>query len=189
MRTVIVILLVLSTSKVESQTFDFGLVCGLNFAELEGQDQFSYFGLNAGVLGTARLSRHTQLTVELLYSQNGEYILPEYYPPIEYGSIWLHHLEIPIHLDFLIGVFEREKYLDWHIQLGVAYAHIFHHRAETFDKIDVSSLVEYDDRSNVLLQAGTSYQFTQNLLWNLRASLPIQQGLDWTVSTRIVYMI
>jgi hypothetical protein len=69
----------------QTSRFKAGIVGGLNFAELEGNDLTDYFGLNVGLLGAMRLSNKTQLGLEFLFSQNGEYILPTYYPNIQYG--------------------------------------------------------------------------------------------------------
>ena len=84
-------------SRAQTSRFNGGIVAGLNFAELEGNGTTDYFGLNAGILGTAKLSKHSQLSMEFLFSQNGEYVLPEYYPALQYGQVWLNHIEVPIH--------------------------------------------------------------------------------------------
>jgi hypothetical protein len=71
----------LGSAKSQNSPFNAGVIAGLNFSELEGNSITDYFGLNAGLIGTARIAKHAQIGVEFLFSQNGEYILPEYYPP------------------------------------------------------------------------------------------------------------
>lgn len=44
----------------QSSRFNTGIVGGLNFAELEGNDLTDYFGLNVGLLGAMRLTNKTQ---------------------------------------------------------------------------------------------------------------------------------
>jgi len=167
-----------------------GVVAGLNFAELEGEGITDYFGLNAGIIGTARLSKHSQLGMEILFSQNGEYILPKYYPALQYGQVWLNHVEVPIHIDWLIGVFEREKFYDWNLNIGLAYARLISYNVKTIDKENVTDKIVYGNRDVLLLQAGTSYNFTKKLGLNCKASLPIRiEGLSWTLATRLIYMI
>lgn len=182
--------LVLSRLSAQNSRFGAGIIAGLNFAELEGNGITDYFGLNAGLIGTARISRHTQVGMEILFSQNGEYILPESYPYVQYGQVRLNHLEIPLHIDWLIGVFKREDFYDWNLNLGVAYTRLFSHHAEDINNQDVSNQIVYGKRDAFLLQAGTTYHFTKRLGLNLKTSLPIRvEGLNWTLAARMVYLI
>jgi len=82
--------------------FQMGLIGGLNFSELEGNTITDYFGTNIGLLGNIKLTNNKQIGIELLYSQNGEYILPSSFPFVEYGTIRLNYIEIPVHIDWLI---------------------------------------------------------------------------------------
>ena len=178
------------TNAQSHQRFRAGIVTGLNFAELEGDGITDYFGLNAGVLGTAKLSKNWQFGMELLFSQNGEYILPDYYPQIRYGTIWLNHIEIPAHFDLLMRVFKKGKYADWQLQWGVAYVKLLSYHAEDAFGLEVSDQFIYEDETSFNLQAGTTYFFSENIGLNLKASLPmLQEGLDWTLAARLVYMI
>ena len=178
-----------SHSQHHHQLFNAGVIAGLNFAELEGEGRTDYYGLNAGIKGCLRFSTHTQLGLEMLYSQNGEYIRPAYYPPLEYGKINLSHLEVPLYVEWLIGVFEREKFYDWRIQLGGAYATLFHHKVYTKEGRNVTDEIIYRDRNGVLLQAGTSYFINRNIGIHFRTSLPVQSdGLSWTMAFRMEYM-
>ena len=174
----------------QTSRFNAGIVVGLNFSELEGDGITDYLGLNAGLLGTARLSKHTQFGMEILFSQNGEYILPKSYPALQYGYIWLNHIEVPIHFDWLIGVFQRDKFYDWNLNIGIAYTRLLSYHIETSDKININDQIVYDNKEALVLQAGTSYNFTKHIGLNLKASLPIRiEGLSWTLAARIVYMI
>lgn len=184
--------LILSGNPLSAQQarFKAGMVAGLNFSELTGKNSTDYYGLNVGILGTARLSKHTQAGIEFLFSQNGEYILPEFYPELEYGTIWLNHLEIPFHLDWLIGVFEKDQFYDWNLNLGVAYTKLIGYRVEDLNKVDVTDQIVYGNKEAYLLQAGTTYHFTKNIGLNLKASLPIRvDGLNWTLAGRLVYLL
>ncbi len=174
----------------QSSRFKTGVVAGLNFSELEGDEITDYLGLNAGLIGTARLSKHTQLGMEILFSQNGEYILPKSYPGLQYGQIWLNHIEVPIHFDWLIGVFQRDKFYDWNLNIGVAYTRLLSYQIETSDKIKINDQIVYENKDALLLQFGTNYNFTKHIGLNLKATLPIRiEDLSWTLAARIVYMI
>ncbi|MFM9947199.1 MAG: outer membrane beta-barrel protein [Saprospiraceae bacterium] len=184
--------LILSGNALQAQQarFKAGVVAGLNFSELTGKNSTDYYGLNVGILGTARLSKHTQAGIEFLFSQNGEYILPEFYPELEYGTIWLNHIEIPFHLDWLIGVFQKDQFYDWNLNLGVAYTKLVGYRVEDLNKVDVTDQIVYGNKEAFLLQAGTTYHFTKNIGLNLKASLPIRiDGLNWTLAGRLVYLL
>lgn len=185
---ILLFLWVATGSEAQHTRFNAAVVAGLNFAELEGEKVTDYFGLNAGLLGTARLSKHSQIGVELLFSQNGEYILPESYPQLEYGQVWLNHIEIPVHIDWLIGVFQRDKFYDWNLNLGVAYTRLIGHKAKDINDLDVSRQIVYGNKEAYLLQAGTHYQFTRRVGLNLKASLPMRvDGLSWTLAARMMY--
>jgi len=54
----------------QSSRFNIGLVAGLNFSELEGDEITDYLGLNAGLLGTAKLSNTQKLEYEIFYNKN-----------------------------------------------------------------------------------------------------------------------
>lgn len=174
----------------QTSRFNAGIVAGLNFSELEGDGITDYLGLNAGLIGTAKLSKHTQLGMEILFSQNGEYILPKSYPALQYGHIWLNHIEVPIHFDWLIGLFQRDKFYDWNLNIGISYTRLLSYQIETSDKIKINDQIIYENKDALLLQVGTTYNFTKHIGLNLKATLPIRiEGLSWTLAARIVYMI
>lgn len=178
-----------SHSQHHHKLFNAGVIAGLNFSELEGEGRTNYYGANTGIKGSLRFSKHTQLGLEMLYSQNGEYIRPSYYPPLEYGRINLSHLEVPLYVEWLIGVFEREKFYDWRIQLGGAYTTLFHHKVYTKEGRNVTDEIIYRDRNGVLLQAGTSYFVSSHFGIHFRSSIPVQDtGLSWTLALRMEYM-
>lgn len=174
----------------QTSRFKAGVVAGLNFSELEGDGITDYLGINAGIIGTARLSEHSQFGMEILFSQNGEYILPKSYPSLQYGQIWLNHIEVPIHIDWLIGVFQRDKFYDWNLNIGIAYTRLLSYNIENSNKVNVNDQIVYNNKEALLLQAGTNYNFTKNIGLNLKASLPIRiEGLNWTLAARLVYTI
>ena len=170
----------------QNHRFNAGVIAGLNFSELEGSNLTDYYGINAGIIGTAKLSENVQIGMELLFSQNGEYILPTFYPKIDYGDIWLNHIEIPVHLDWLVNIFRKEAYHQYNFNLGIAYTRIFSYSAEDIHKNDVTNLAVYRDKDAWQAQGGITYHFTEKLGLNMKASLPIQQEhLEWTVAARL----
>lgn len=178
-----------SLSAQDYPRFKTGLVAGLNFAELTGDGTTDYQGLNAGMIASARLNKGVQLSMELLFSQNGEYVLPEFYPRIRYGKIILNHIEVPVHLDVLIKTFQGRKFEDWQLHFGAAYTRLFSHFAESDSGIEVSDEIIYNDRTSFQGQVGTTYFFSKNMGLNLKASLPFRRNeLAWTLAARLVYV-
>jgi hypothetical protein len=128
--------------------------------------------------------------MELLFSQNGEYVLPSFYPQTQYGQVWLNHIEIPVHIDWLIGVFQRKKFYDWNLNIGVAYTRLIGFSAKNSEGLDITNQIVYKNKEAYLLQAGTTYNFTPKIGLNLKASLPIRiDGLNWTLGARMIYTI
>jgi len=173
----------------DSPRFKAGLLAGLNFAELTGDGTADYQGLNTGMIASARLNKGLQMSMELLFSQNGEYILPEYYPRINYGKITLNHIEVPVHLDVLIKTFQGREFEDWQLHFGAAYTRLFSHFAENDEGIEITEQIIYDDRTAFQGQVGTTYFFSKNMGLNLKASLPLRRDeLAWTLTARLVYV-
>jgi len=186
------LLVILGSFQAFAQTsrFKAGFVGGLNFAELEGNDLTDYFGLNVGLLGAMRLGNKTQLGVEFLFSQNGEYILPTYYPNIQYGPIQLNHLEIPVYFDWLLSGVRNDKSYSLHLNLGLAYARLMGYKVQSIEKEDISDQIIYTNKEAYLVQAGTTYNLGKKIGLNLKATLPIRkEGLDWTLAARVVYVM
>lgn len=178
------------TAGAQHSRFNAGGIIGLNFSELSGDGITDYFGLNAGLIGTARLSKHGQVAIEFLFSQNGEYVLPEFYPQVQYGQISLNHIEIPVHIDWLFGVFQRDKFYDWNLNLGIAYTRLLGFKVKDIENREITNQIKYGDKEACLLQAGTTYSFTKKIALNLKASLPIKvDGLSWTLAARMCYLI
>ena len=173
----------------QDQRFRSGLILGLNFSELEGESITDYYGWNTGIMGIAKLSERTQLGVEFLFSQNGEYILPSYYPAIDYGKIRLNHLEIPIHFDRLVKSDSAKDWYNGRISFGLAYTKLLGYYVEDTEGRTVTEEIIYDKKDALNIQAGVTYYFTKKTGINLRASFPLHDGfLIWTISARFVYL-
>jgi hypothetical protein len=172
----------------QERVLSVSIAAGLNFSQLEGEGVTDYYGLNAGVVGSVKISKNFQISTELLFSQNGEYILPLYYPPADYGKIRLNYLEIPIHTDWLFSIFRKEAFQDFYLQSGFAYVRLINYYGEDIFENDLSERVVYDKRDGILTQIGICYFFTEDIGLNLRASLPVRlNGLGWTLSSRLIY--
>lgn len=179
----------LSLLTAQNQRFNAGLVAGLNFAELEGDGITDFFGINAGVFTTANLSTKWQLGLEMLFSQNGEYILPRYYPLITYGKFRLNHLEIPIYINRTFQITDKKSIESLHINAGIAYQFLLNYYAENIEAEEVTSQIIYGSRNGLGLQTGLTVYFTRDFGLNLKSNLPLASGLDWTIAARLIYRI
>lgn len=174
----------------QDRRFQAGLIIGTNIAELEGQSLTDYLGWNTGVIVAARLNQRAELGLELLFSQNGEYILPAFYPALSYGKTRLNHIEVPLHFSYLSPDYYRGTLPQWKLNLGLAYARLLNHYVEDADGMTVTEQVIYDDVETFLIQAGLNYRVFTRTEVNLKASLPIRKkGLDWTLALRLVYWV
>ncbi|HMQ49231.1 MAG TPA: porin family protein [Saprospiraceae bacterium] len=63
----------LAQRRITTKRFNAGFVLGLNFSQIDGDDQFGYRkpGICVGLSGMARLSKRTELVIELLFSERG----------------------------------------------------------------------------------------------------------------------
>jgi len=172
----------------QKQQFEVGLIGGLNFSALAGEELTDFYGLNLGIISTARLSEKYKLGIAFLFSQNGEYIIPELYPPIEFSQLRLNHLEIPIHINRIVTRSRNGKSQKATFNIGAAYVHLINHKAKNEVKEDVSSQIIYNKRNAILPQAGVTFHFSPNWGFNLKATVPVNV-IDWTIAVRMVYTL
>jgi len=174
----------------QKEMFNAGAIVGINMASLPN-DEYGYTGINTGIFCNANVNKHYNLKMELLFSQNGEYIMPRYYPDIEFGKIRLNHFEIPFHFDFYVNSYKKTVFLpDWALEVGFAYARLFSYYAEDMNRYNIADQVLYDYTGTVLFQFGTTVYFTDHFAYNLRFSKPLKNSmLDLTGSLRLVYRL
>lgn len=177
-------------SSAQESKFQGGLIAGLNASQLEGENLTDYLGINAGVFASRKLSRRIQVGIEFLFSQNGEYILPDFYPKVEYGKIWLNHIEVPLHFDWLFNFFKHEKGFDSNVNFGLAYAKLISYSAEDINKVDITDQIIYGDKDTFLFQLGWTVAVSDRIGINTRISIPVRKKeLDATMALRIIYTI
>ena len=152
--SLIFLVLLVNKSYAQKEGFNVGVIAGLNFSALEGEELTDYIGLNLGLIGTRKFSKKYQVAIEFLFSQNGEYIIPQSYPNIEYGQIRLNHLEIPFHFDCLFTTFKRDRIQNININLGIAYTRLISHSAKDINQIDIADQILFDKKEAFHLQTG-----------------------------------
>lgn len=181
-------LVLLITYRVEAQRFQLGIVGGLNLSELEGEDISSNFGLNTGLKVKTSISKEWSLSTELLYSQAGEYVIPIYYPPVNYGKIRLDYLEIPLSISKQF--FPKEDYYEKQFSLGVSYVQLINYKAADAFGTDVTQQIIWDKKNNIIGHLGISHFFNKQTVLNFRAALGKNENTwSWTLAFRGIYFI
>ncbi len=170
----------------QTQRFEAGIIGGLNFSALEGEDLTDYAGINLGIFSTAKLSEKYKIGIEFLFSQNGEYLIPSFYPKVAYSQLRLNHLEIPIHLNRVVTTTRNGRQQRATFNVGVAYIHLLNYKAKDLEKKDISNQFIYNKRNALMPQVGMIYHFSKKFGFNLKATIPVSVE-DWTVAVRMVY--
>lgn len=160
----------LSITNLSAQRFSAGIVGGMNAAVSEILGLENATGLNLGLVGSAKLVNRFYLTTEILWSQNGEYILPVQYADIQYDKVRLDFVEIPIQLAYLMRPKNDENYQKGWLRIGVAYTRLLDFKIEV-GLVERNELVVWDKREALLINFGGVYFFNQHWGLNCRMSL------------------
>lgn len=175
-------------NNITAQRFQGGLIGGVNLSELSGDDISSYVGLHTGITAKAKIGRNWLFSTEMLYSQAGEYVLPEYYPPANYGRIRLNYLEVPIYFSAL--AFDQGNYFQKHFNFGISYARLLNYKAEDVNGIDLTEQLIYKKKNTILGFIGVSHYFNENLGLDFRGALAKNSNTwAWTLSFRAIYLL
>lgn len=187
MKTILLALIIFTSGQrlCAQNRFDTGIPIGLNFAELEGLGIMDYYGLNTGVMGKAKLSKNWSLSCEILFSQNGEYVLPKHWPNITYGRIRLNHLEVPFYLSLKIPILQKSVDHSLQLSWGMAYVQLFSHKAfNENNSVDQSTLIVYGQTSNWLYQSAIHYYLNEHFGFGARMS--IAPSSNWTLGPTLL---
>ncbi len=156
----------------EGRRFIAGIVAGVNLSQIDGDDLVGYdqIGLNAGARVATVLSERWQLSLELLFSQQGSRKTRNDPPSAALESIRLNFVEVPLLINFQEWRF--------HVSAGVSYARLINARVRDILGEDVTDTLAYQDNNFFLLLGATYYfndRFGLNVGWS--RALTNQQGL------------
>ena len=185
-RRVIFILLILTTifcfhQSCEAQTFDAGVVLGVNASQIDGDKLagFNKLGLHAGLVVLINLQSKWKVQTELLFSQRGsrlELISGQANDPFE---MHLNYVEIPVVVSFMDWLDEEDNFYKLHFQAGLSYGNLVSKKIENnlyapaeddFNNNDVSWLVGFTFYANTKLGLTFRYSRSANLLFNNKNS-------------------
>lgn len=172
----------------EAQRFNLGIIAGINLSELEGEDISSNFGLNTGLKIKTSLTESWSISTELLYSQAGEYVLPIYYPPLNYRKIRLNYLEIPFSINK--GFYPKSNFNQKQFSLGISYVQLVDTKAIDASGIDVTQQIIWNKKNNIIGHLGISHFFSKKTTINFRAALGKNgNAWSWTLAFRGIYYL
>lgn len=173
------------------QRFKGGITGGFNFSQIDGDDLigFNKPGFNAGGYVSAILSDRWQLSMELLYSQQGSKQNPRDGLNAPFDKIALNFVEVPILINFLEWKF--------HVHTGVSYARLID--AEIIDITGVNVTDNIELNQGILSYiVGVTYFSNEKLGFNFRwfkalNDLQAKEGTNkWlgrSFSLRILYLL
>lgn len=179
-----------SLTSAQGQRFRASLIGGFNMAQLDGDDLsgFNQIGLNTGAKVAAVLSDRWQLSLEMLFSQQGSHRTRDDLYFNQYDNIRLNFVETPVMISFK----------DWkfHVSTGFSYARLISYRAESVIGEDLTDTETYRDDLYFWI-VGATYYFNDRWGLNVRWSralvdLETQEGktlLGRNLGIRLLYAL
>jgi len=156
----------------EQRVFYGGLVGGVNFAQVDGDNFAGYHkvGINVGGIVYAQLAEHVALSLEILYSQKGSKSDNAIFTNVNgqkvvianYG-ININYAEIPV----MINYFDKRKS---HFGIGLSYGQLVSGTENlTTDPVVPIDLTKYPFKKNAIdFLAGVQLHLVKGLFLNVR---------------------
>lgn len=174
----------------QAQRFQAGLVAGVNLSQIDG-DRLAGFnqpGLSAGAKVATILSDRWQVSLELLYSQQGARRNNKDDPSSAYDRIRLNFVEVPVAINF--------KEWKFHLTAGVSYARLINYKVIDFSGVDVTDSENFNENIYSLVLGGI-YYFREDMgvdvrwirsLNDLQAAKDRDSLIGRSLSFKLVYL-
>ncbi len=189
-QVLLLLLFAMTTLSVNAQRFVGGVVAGVNLSQIDGDRLagFHKIGFNAGGKVGAKLSDRWQLSLELLFSQQGARRVINDDPAAVYDDIRLNFVEAPVMINF--------KEWKFHVSAGVSYARLINFKVIDIFGADVTSLQNYNENIFSIHLGGTYYfnnKIGMEVRWfkslnNLQALEGAGNYIGRSVSCRAIYL-
>jgi len=186
------LLFILLTNSVAAQKFEAGVIAGINLSALNEDNLGDHFGINTGLKGRYNLNKKWAASLEILYSRNGEYALPDFYPNIVYDKVHLDFLEIPVQAEWKIYAQKEQSPF---ITMGVAATYLIDFYAEDTNGEEVTEFVDWNEEglfNDVSLQGqlGLLLPLNKHIRCNIKLSTPLTTSeLTPTLTLRGIWML
>jgi len=174
-----------------SQKFEAGLIAGINLSMLNEDKLGDHFGINTGVKTRYNFNKRWAGSLEILYSRNGEYALPDYYPNIVYDRVHLDYIEIPVQAEWKVY---PDKTKSPRFTLGIAMTSLINFYADNPAGEEITEFVTWTGRRNskdlgIQMQLGILLALSKNLRFNMKISKSlITNELDPTLTMRGIWI-
>lgn len=153
-----------------AQGFTGTAIIGANVSQIDGDNLYGWdkIGVNAGMRLGYKIANHTNLALELLYSQRGS--APSISSGSDFGSIDLKYIEIPVLVEYNDWYLEDEDYYKVAIEAGLSYGNLFSvNSSNSFVPEDLDGYKKHD----ISYTVGARYSFTKHIAGVFRFSQTI----------------
>ena len=172
-------------NSLSAQRFDGGIIFGLNFAELTGEDVTDFIGGHLGVRSSMKLKKRLRLGMELVFSEQGEYIMVKSFPNVPITKIKLDYIEVPVQVEW--NALTKEEKNAW-LNFGLAYAKLINYKIIARDQGDITNEVTWQSESAMLVTIGATAFFNEHIGINFRGAQSLQSlNLSPSLSFRAIY--
>ena len=175
-------LLFVFSNNTSAQTFKAGIITGLNFSKLTGDDLkgFNQFGLNIGGRVAVDFTKYIRVATDVLFTQKGSKRSVDQTSAIQFENIRLNYMQIPITLNIMDWMEDpnEESYHRLHFTFGVGYSRLIHHKVIDKDGNDITDTQIFKKNSADLI-TGLTYFVNQHVGISLQYSKsinPIQKS-------------
>ena len=166
----------------QNKRFNAGLIAGLNASDIG-------VGWNAGVMGGIDATEYLHFSIELLFSQNGEYLVPDFYPNLDFTKVRFNYIEIPIGINYRIEKKDEFSHRKGWLRAGLTYAQLLDYQT-LVNNDDVSDQIQLGKKNALLFNFGGAFFLQKNWGIDVRMSLPLTENdLIPTYAFRGIYLL
>ena len=170
------------SNNTSGQTFKAGIITGINFSKLTGDDLkgFNQFGLNIGGRVAVDFTKYIRVATDVLFTQKGSKRSVDQTSGNQFENIRLNYMQIPITLNIMDWMDDpdEEPYHRLHFTFGAAYSRLIHFKVIDKDGIDISDTQNFKKNTADLI-TGLTYFVNKNIGVSLQYSKsvnPIQKS-------------
>ncbi len=189
-----ILICILLAFQLNAQRFEGYLALGSNITEANltqsGNRQVgTRIGFNVGPGVSALLSRRWEVNLEMLYSQNANYVKIVEPPPIALNRLRLHFIGAPLTIGYRFNIEKdrKENFYKRRISAGIAYARLFGHAVLGIDGSDMTDAIRFNQENAFLFTIAATSFFRKSLAVNGKGTLTTFG--EWTVALRLLYYI